>query len=151
MRGERAVVRLTTPERLKAVDEWLWTFEDAAFIPHGRAGGDQGANHGSDQPVWLTMGTDNPAEAGCLFIGEGADLSDFADFRVCAVLFDGRVEAAVSQARTQWAAVKKAADAAAALVETRDDRAADVADTVEPDHVLSYWRQNERGGWEKAQ
>ena len=35
-RGGRAVVRLATPERLKALDEWLWTFDDAAFIPHSR-------------------------------------------------------------------------------------------------------------------
>ena len=38
-RGGRAVVRLATPARLKALDEWLWTFDHAAFIPHGSEGG----------------------------------------------------------------------------------------------------------------
>ena len=44
-RGGRAVVRLATPARLKALDEWLWTFDDAAFIPHGSEGG----QHAADQ------------------------------------------------------------------------------------------------------
>ena len=59
-RGGRAVVRLATPARLKALDEWLWTFDDAAFIPHGSEGG----QHAADQPVWLTLGEDNPAGGG---------------------------------------------------------------------------------------
>ena len=132
-RGGRAVVRLATPERLKALDEWLWTFDDAAFLPHSSDGG----QHAADQPVWLTLGEDNPARAGFLFVGEGAELAGFEDFEVCAVLFDGRVEEAVARARSQWAAVK-------AVAEAKEPAS-------EAPHALSYWQQNDRGGWVQAQ
>ena len=98
-----SVVRLATPARLKVLDEWLWTFDDTAFIPHGSEG-----QHAADQPVWLTLGEDNPAGAGFLFVGEGAELAGFEAFEVCAVLFDGRVEEAVARARSQWVAVAAA-------------------------------------------
>ena len=132
-RGGRAVVRLATPARLKALDEWLWTFDDAAFIPHGSEGG----QHAADQLVWLALGEDNPASAGFLFVSEGAELAGFEAFEVCAVLFDGRVEEAVARARSQWAAVKVAAEAK--------------EPASEAPHALSYWQQNDRGGWVQAQ
>ena len=136
-RGGRAVVRLATPARLKALDEWLWTFDDAAFIPHGSEGG----QHAADQPVWLTLGEDNPAGAGFLFVGEGAELAGFEAFEVCAVLFDGRVEEAVARAREQWKVVKAAAEADAGGEEG----------AIGANHALSYWQQNDRGGWVQAQ
>ena len=136
-RGGRAVVRLGTPALLKALDEWPWTFDDAAFIPHGSEGG----QHAADQPVWLTLGEDNPAGADFLFVGEGAELAGFEAFEVCVVLFDGRVEEAVARARSQWAAVKAAAEAGASAEEGASGA----------NHALSYWQQNDRGGWVQAQ
>ena len=52
------------------------------------------------------------------------------------MLFDGRVEEAVAQARSQWAAVKAAAEAK--------------EPASEAPHALSYWQQNDRGGWVQA-
>ena len=34
-RGWRAVVQVTTEERMSALDDHLWTFADESFLPHG--------------------------------------------------------------------------------------------------------------------
>ena len=46
-RGWRAVVQVTTEERMSALDDHLWTFADESFLPHGT---DREA-HGADQPL----------------------------------------------------------------------------------------------------
>jgi DNA polymerase-3 subunit chi len=147
-RDARAVVRFADAQRLGDLDEWLWTFDDAEFIPHGHAVGEpsppaEAEAEGTDpvpgdetetgagalQPVWLTLGLDNPGGAGYLFITDGAPADGLEGFEVCSILFDGRVEASVQAARERWAAIK----------------------AMEGEHSLSYWQQNQRGGWEKRQ
>ncbi len=83
-RGGRAVVRLATPARLKALDEWLWTFDDAAFIPHGS----EGAQHAADQPVWLTLSEDNPRGRAFCLLARGRswpDLRPLKSARCCSM------------------------------------------------------------------
>ncbi|MBI1249949.1 MAG: DNA polymerase III subunit chi [Alphaproteobacteria bacterium] len=116
-RGWRALVRGTAPERLDALDEALWTYRDDAFLPHGR--------DGARQPVLLTQADGNPNDAKALFAIDGAEPGDPALFERVCVLFDGRDEAAVAQARARW---KKA----------KDDG-----------YAVSYWREVARGKWEK--
>ena len=122
-REARAVVRFSTPERLADIDEALWTFDDAEFIPHGH----EDTGFADQQPVWLTQGLDNPGEGTYLFITDGAAIDGFEGFEVCCVLFDGRHEPAVVEARQRWAEIKG-------------------GDGVSE---LRYWQQNQRGGWEK--
>lgn len=122
-REARAVVRCPTPERLADLDEALWTFDDAEFIPHGH----EKTGFAEQQPVWLTTGLDNPAAGTYLFVTDGAPTDGFEAFEVCCVLFDGRHEPAVIEARQRWSEIKG-------------------QDTVTE---LSYWKQNQRGGWEK--
>ena len=124
-REARAVVRFSTPERLADLDEALWTFDDAEFIPHGH----EETGFADQQPVWLTTGLDNPAGGSYLFITDGASTDGFEAFEVCCILFDGRHEPSVVQARQRWTDIK----GQAAVKE------------------LSYWKQNQRGGWEKQQ
>lgn len=120
-REARAVVRFATSDDLKAMDELLWTFDDAEFIPHGH----DETGFSSNQPVWLTLGLDNPAEANYLFATDGASIELFGAYDVCSVLFDGRLEQSVQAARVLWKEVRDTDD----------------------DHKLSYWQQNDRGGW----
>ena len=122
-REARAVVRCSTPERLADLDEALWTFDDAEFIPHGH----DEIGFAEQQPVWLTTGLDNPAAGTYLFVTDGASTDGFEAFEVCCVLFDGRHESAVIEARQRWSEIKG-------------------QDAVTE---LSYWKQNQRGGWEK--
>ena len=74
-RGWRAVVQAATPERLAAIDDLLWTYAEE-FLPAARlaARGDPEL-----QPVWLTLGDDNPNGAQVRFLLEGAGAEPFVD------------------------------------------------------------------------
>ena len=122
--GWRVVVQAASEERVEALNERLWTYSDESFLPHGSArDGDPHA-----QPIYLTAGDDNPNDAQLRVLLSGVSAAAFAEAgceRV-ALLFDGRDEEAVADARRQWTEV----------------RAAGVAP--------SYWREGEDGGWARV-
>ena len=120
--GERALVRATSQERVKWLDGQLWTFEDRSWLPHGTAE----TGYPEDQPIWLTETLENANSAAFLFLVDGADLEDPDGFSRVFNLFDGRDDTAVGDARVRWKAWRDAG------------------------HTLAYWKQTDRGGWEKA-
>lgn len=116
----RAVVKCPSAERVKALNEHLWTFRRDAFLPHGS----REDGFVDQQPIYLTETDDRPNGAQVLFLIEGTDTDLHQEFvRVCD-LFDGQDEGAVAAARDRWKAAK-----AKGL-------------------KLTYWQQGERG-WEK--
>ena len=121
-RGWRAVVQATSPERLAALDDHLWTFSDESFLPHCT---DKEPN-AADQPVVLTLSEANPNGAAIRFLVEGASLpEDAASYERIALLFDGDDEEALAGARAHWKAVKAGG------------------------HEATYWQQNARGRFER--
>ena len=120
-RGQRAVVRAGSQERVEALTSWLWTYRDRSFLPHGSAKD----GHGELQPVWLTDADERPNGAQVLFLTDGAASGRLDDYQLCAVLFDGNDEAALAAAREQWRGLK------------------------DSDHDLTYWQQDEDGRWQK--
>jgi DNA polymerase-3 subunit chi len=118
--GHRIVVLAGSPERVDHLDQALWTYDDASFLPHGSARMGQAER----QPVWLTAADENPNGATMLVLVDGAAATRLDAYRRVCDLFDGGDEAAVEAARGRW----------------RDARAAG--------HVLTYWQQT-AGGWEK--
>ena len=125
-RGWRAVVQASSQERVESLDLALWTYDDASFLAHGTASdGDA-----SQQPIYLTSGTENPNGAAIRFFVEGADVAPSlaeaaGTYARIVLLFDGRAEDEIEGARRQWSALKGAG------------------------HAVSYWQQNEDGRWEK--
>jgi DNA polymerase-3 subunit chi len=120
-RGWKALVRSTQPERVDHLDGWLWSFRDDSFLPHG-------TDHepmADRQPILITTGMDNLNSAQALFLVDGADSGPLEGFERCILLFDGRDEAATSEARGRWKAFKAAG------------------------HPVSYWRQGAERGWER--
>ena len=99
----------------------LWTYEQSSFLAHGTA---QDGNE-ADQPIWLTAEDDKPNDAQILILTDGVTAVDMEGFERCLEMFDGRDQAAVEAARARW----------------RDYSASG--------HSLTYWQQNERGGWEQ--
>ena len=104
-RGWRVLVKGGNADRLAFLDEKLWTYRDDSFLPHGASG--EGAEH---QPVYLTIGDEEPNQANILFLVDGAaypfeKMNSFD--RVC-VLFDGNDADAVSAARDDWKATTAA-------------------------------------------
>jgi len=118
-RDQRAVVMAGSEERLEALNAWLWTYQDRSFLPHGS----KRDGFAADQPVWLTTQDENPNGAQVLFLTDGATSEALGDYTLCAMLFDGKDEAAVTGARAEWSRLKKAG------------------------HQLTYWQQDERGRW----
>ena len=98
--GWRVYVRGPDLDQLAKLDEALWLGGgDAAFLPHGLAGG----AHDADQPILL--GADKPSNgATCLMSIGGAELSvdEVNQAERCCILFDGNNESAVAHARVQW-------------------------------------------------
>jgi DNA polymerase III subunit chi len=118
-RGWRALVRGGLKERIDALDEVLWTYRDDSFLPHAREG------DAVRQPVWLTTEGGNPNGAQVLFLIDGAEPGDVANFERACLVFDGRDQAALESARLRWKAAKEAGI------------------------VASYWRESAAGKWEK--
>lgn len=120
-RGWRAVIQVGSQERLEAIDSLLWTWREESFVPHGTARDGSPA----EQPVYLTLGDDNPNTAAVRFLVDGASASSFQGYLRVVLIFDGRDTASVQGARAQWKAAKAEGCA------------------------CTYWQQADTGRWEK--
>jgi DNA polymerase III subunit chi len=122
-KGWRVIVQAMTRERLAALDERLWTYDEASFLPH--AIDDEG--EAASQPVLLTTSAANANGARIRFLTDGAPLPDDpTSYERIALLFDGNDPDAVAVARETWRSVKSRGLEA------------------------TYWRQNAEGRWEKG-
>ena len=121
--GRRVLVRASSDEMVAALNEGLWTYDDASFLPHGAAGdGDP-----MTQPVFLTAELENPNAATMLVRLSGAETGAADDaFDLVVILFDGRDEAALAYARSEWRRL------------------------TDQGRAISYWREGDEGGWERA-
>lgn len=121
-RGWRVVVQAGSPERRDALDSHLWTYADESFLPHGtRADG-----HAALQPIYLTDGPENPNGAIVRFlVDRAAAPADLAGYTRAIFIFDGTDPDALDDARRHWRDIKAAG------------------------HEVTYWQQNDRGGWTK--
>ena len=106
-RGWRVIVRCGSEAGMAGLDAMLWTFRDDAFLPHGTAA----AGNAGLQPIYLTLGQENPNGAGVLMLVDGARATpaEMAGFERTCLIFDGGDERAVEAARADWRAVKAAA------------------------------------------
>jgi DNA polymerase-3 subunit chi len=121
--GRRVLVRAPSDEMVAALNELLWTYDDASFLPHGAAGdGDP-----MTQPIFLTSELGNPNGATMLVKLSGAESAGSDDaFDLVAILFEGRDETALAHARSEWRQLK------------------------DEGRAISYWRESDEGAWERA-
>lgn len=120
-RGDRAVVLAGSPERVAALDDALWTYDDRSFLPHGS----KRDGFAGEQPIWLTVAAENPNNAKVLVLTDGA-VADVGEWPMVLEVFDGNAEEMVAAARERWKAHKAAG------------------------YELTYWKQDDQGRWEKA-
>ncbi|MFC1673646.1 DNA polymerase III subunit chi [Pseudomonadota bacterium] len=119
--GKRALVRAGDAKRVQFINDALWSYDPASWLPHGSSK-DGEAEH---QPVWITDGDDAPNGAQFVFLTDGVAGDDFSAFERGFVLFDGTSDAAVGAARQQWKAY------------------------TDQGLELTYWQQTDAGGWTK--
>lgn len=127
-RDWRVVVEVGDQDRIAQLDEHLWTFSDASFLPHASAGAVD-ADGAARQPILLSPSSDNPNNAKARFFVEGAQPQEDAPldaYERVIMMFDGNRDEVVQDARAVW---KRLRDAG---------------------HSLSYWKQAETGAWQRA-
>ena len=127
-RGWRVVVQASTQERVKRLDEYLWSYRPESFLPHGT----KADASPETQPVYLTCERDNPNSADARFFLGGAPLApvlagDASPRERALLLFSGEDEEELEAARAQWKELKEAG------------------------YALAYYQQDASGRWvEKA-
>jgi DNA polymerase III subunit chi len=120
-RGWKAVVRASSPERLKALDDHLWTYADETFLPHGL---DSDAAC-AQLPIVLSLGDERLNGAQVIFAVDGAALPTTEGWTRAVLIFDGNDPDATGRARLAWKDVKA------------------------QDHACTYWQQSAEGRWEQ--
>lgn len=120
-KGWRALVRFKDGEDLAAWDEFLWTYRQDSFLPHGR----EDEPRADQQPVLIANRVTDADGFDALFLIDGAELGEVEGLSRVMVMIDGRSEAAVQAERKRWKRLK-------------DEGA-----------TMSYWQQDERGRWAK--
>tara|TARA_Y100000588_G_C13538448_1_gene620905 strand:- start:16 stop:468 length:453 start_codon:yes stop_codon:yes gene_type:complete len=121
-RGYRALVLAPSEERVEALNALLWTYQQRSFLAHGSARD----GYGAEQPIYLTTQLENPNGASVLVLIDGAEYDDSATFARCLLLFDGKDEMAVADARQRWHTSRDAG------------------------HDVVYWQQTPEGRWQRA-
>ena len=120
-RGWRALVRTPSKERVRALDDILWSYRDDSFLAHGSAD-DPDAEL---QPVLLAHDSGEYDRRELLILIDQAEPGAIDAFERVILLFDGGDEAALGAARARW---KKFKDEGVAV---------------------TYYQQNASGRWEK--
>ena len=120
--GYRVLLRAGSDERVEHLNQLLWTYDDASFLPHGSAPD----GNASRQPIFLTTGEENPNQADMLVLVDGVRASNPGPYKRVCDMFDGNDEAAVTAARGRWREAKRAG------------------------YPLTYWEQTQ-SGWVKRE
>ena len=119
---KRAVVKVSSPERVETLNSVLWNTGRGSFLPHGS----QQDGNAAEQPIWLTAEDENPNGAQFLLLADNADSSQLTDYERCIDLFDGNDAEALTQARQRW------------------------KQCVNQGLPAHYWKQSPSGSWEKG-
>lgn len=120
-RGWRVLVMTASEERAEALCQHLWTYRPDSFLPHGTPK-DGNAAH---QPILIQSLDARTNAAHVLLLTDGTSSNLLGEYELVCDLFDGNDPEAVAAARDRWRQAKAGG------------------------HDLTYWQQNERGGWEK--
>ena len=119
--GLKAVIKVGSEDRMRELDDLLWTYSKNSFLPHGS----MKAKSPDQQLIYLTTEDENPAKATVLVLVDSMESDALSKYDRCLEMFDGTDQSAVVAARTRWKSY------------------------TESDHDLTYWQQTEQGGWGK--
>ena len=100
-KGWRALIKMPA-SRLQDLDEFLWTYRDEAFLPHGREDEPQA----DLQPILLSSETQSAKGFDAVFLIDGADLEDLDGVSRTIVMINGRSEDDVKRERGRWKVLK---------------------------------------------
>ncbi len=119
--GKRALVLAGSEQRVEALVDQLWSYDQDAWVPHGSVKDGEAGR----QPIWFSTSDENLNQSEFLFLTDGAETPNVERFERCFELFDGNHPQAVAAARVRFKEYKEAG------------------------HDLSYFQQTGAGGWQK--
>lgn len=119
--GKRALVLAGSEQRVEALVDHVWSFDQDAWVPHGS----DKDGHAERQPIWFSTSDENLNKSEFLFLTDGSTSDRVDAFERCFELFDGNNPEQVAAARVRFKAYKEAG------------------------HELSYFQQTASGGWQK--
>lgn len=119
-RGMTASIQFSDAERMEQMNNYLWTFRDDSFLPHGRDDQPGAEQH----PVRLGINSD-ASSADMVFLTGEAEIPDNLAAKRCITFIEDNDPAGRDVARSRWARLKK--------------------DGAE----ISYYQQGEGGQWVK--
>jgi DNA polymerase-3 subunit chi len=119
--GFRTLVLMGSDEKAEAMNDQLWVYDAASFLPHGTAkdGSDE------DQPIYLSTKAHNPNHADLLVVTDGSELEFDPTLKRVLDIFDGTDDAATANARKRWKKYQSEG------------------------HQVTYVKQTAAGSWEK--
>ena len=120
-KGHKILVYGEDEAEIKAIDEALWSYEALSFLPHDK----DGCKWPEKQPVFLTQEQENKNKATVLLLLNGAISDLMQEIPMTLMMFNGQDASVVDTCRTHWSQYKG-----------------------QGAH-LTYWQQNEMGGWDK--
>jgi len=123
----RAAVLCKTMAGCRALDNFLWSFSESSFIPHGL----EDEPYAPQQPVLLGLREENRNQAYVCFCVEGAIAPNPQDYARLCIMFDSRKAEQLAAARAAWKMLQ---------AEEQDGKAA---------HKLTYWQQTPQRQWQK--
>ncbi len=119
--GRKVLVRCPDKAMAKRVNETLWTYRADSFLPHGSSEGE----FANAQPILVSDQDQNENDADVLILCGGALSEKMDEFSLCCEMLEDHQAEQVAAARTRWKDYKEAG------------------------HDVTYWFQNESGGWEE--
>jgi DNA polymerase-3 subunit chi len=118
--GYRICLVANSDARVEQLNQLLWTYDAVSFLPHGSDKDEQA----EIQPILLSTRAEAQNSANLLVVTDGRSVGEVSFERVLDI-FDGNDPQATVAARTRWTEYKNAG------------------------HELTYFKQNEQGGWQK--
>ncbi|MCI5049253.1 MAG: DNA polymerase III subunit chi [Rickettsiales bacterium] len=119
--GMQSVIRVGDQTAMQSLNELLWSYDPASFMPHGSA--DDPAPE--LQPIYITQGDETPNGAEVQVVTDGRTIGLSDGTKKLLDIFDGHNEESVKAARARWKQYS------------------------ETDANLSYIKQQPDGGWKK--
>jgi DNA polymerase-3 subunit chi len=119
--GLRCVVVTGSAEKTEQLNQLLWTYDAASFLPHGA----QADGMVEAQPIFLSPEMTLVNQPSAAFITDGSVVASSASFSRVLDLFDGHDTQATEAARARWVKYR------------------------EMGHTLSYMQQSPQGGWQE--
>jgi DNA polymerase-3 subunit chi len=119
--GFRILLTAGSPEQAEYLNQLLWTYDPAGFLPHGAAG----EGNEERQPVLISIEEAALNSAKLLLVTDGRMPQAPEQYERVADIFDGRDPVALDAARRRWSSYK------------------------EKGFSMTYLKQTDNGGWDK--